>query len=129
MHQISSEIVIWALYLWAAPYTLIGIVFGLVFVGRPRRVGRVLIIVGRSDRARRSAPRLVALTLGHAIIANAEMPARILAHELVHVEQFERWGPFYVLAYVVGAIIGALRHGNPYIGNPLEEEAFRREGI
>ena len=47
-------------------------------------------------------------------------------HELVHVRQYERWGPLFVPAYVGAAIVARIRGGRAYADNPFEIAA--REG-
>jgi hypothetical protein len=45
-------------------------------------------------------------------------------HELVHVRQYERWGPLFVPAYLASSAIIWLRGGDPYRDNPFEREAY-----
>ena len=59
-----------------------------------------------------------AITLGHVIITNRRASDRLLAHELGHVGQHERWGPGFYLAYLLGSVIG-------YRRNPFERAAQR----
>ena len=47
-------------------------------------------------------------------------------HELVHVAQYERWGPFFIPAYFLCAAAQRLAGRHPYWDNPFEREAFRR---
>ncbi|HMO84113.1 MAG TPA: hypothetical protein PKC18_04240 [Lacipirellulaceae bacterium] len=46
------------------------------------------------------------------------------AHELVHVRQYERWGPLFVPAYLACSAVIWLRGGDAYLDNPFEREAF-----
>jgi hypothetical protein len=59
-----------------------------------------------------------AITLGHVIVTNRPLSDEILAHELAHVAQAERWGPLYYPAYLLGSVLG-------YRRNPFERAAFR----
>jgi hypothetical protein len=62
----------------------------------------------------------VAITLGHVIVFTREPTDGLWRHELVHVDQYRRYGlaflPLYLRAYA--------RHG--YAAHPFEREA--REG-
>jgi hypothetical protein len=50
------------------------------------------------------------------------------AHERVHVRQCERWGIFFLPAYLGGSLWAAMRGGDPYRDNPFEREAFEKGG-
>ena len=47
-----------------------------------------------------------AITLGHVIVTNRRLNDGLLAHELEHVAQAERWGLLYYLAYLLGSVRG-----------------------
>lgn len=110
-------------YAWAAPYTLLGIGLALLLGLKVSHRGGALIFEGSGSWLGRPGPH-VAVTLGHSIIASAPLPTSVLAHELVHVHQYEQWGPLTVPVWVAGLVIGALRTGHPYVDNPLEREAY-----
>jgi hypothetical protein len=43
----------------------------------------------------------VAITLGHVVLATTESALKkTRSHERVHVRQYERWGPFFIPAYL-----------------------------
>src|SRR4029453_6288213 len=93
---------------WTGPWTLLGIVFGLLSIltgGGVQRVGRVLefhggILAWLLTRAP-MAGGASALTLGHTVLARtAGDLERTREHELVHVAQYERWGLLFVPAYL-----------------------------
>lgn len=65
------------------------------------------------------------MTLGH-IILGRDRPTldRARAHEHVHVRQCERWGPFFLPAYVMASLLCKLRGQRPYLDNPFEREAY-----
>lgn len=116
-------------YAWACPYTVMGITLGFLLGLTPRRFSGALVFEGSGSLLRGFLPH-AALTLGHAVLALEPIPAQVLAHELVHVRQYERWGPFSLPAWLAGLVIGALLTGHPYLGNPLEQEAFSKgEGL
>jgi Domain of unknown function (DUF4157) len=52
------------------------------------------------------------------IVANARLGDEVLAHELAHVAQHERWGPLYYPAYLAASALG-------YRRNPFERAATR----
>jgi hypothetical protein len=80
----------------------------------------VLLIEGsRSGLAGFLAWRgFTAITLGHVIVANQPLDDHLLAHELAHVAQHERWGPLFYPAYLLTSLAG-------YRRNPFELAAER----
>jgi hypothetical protein len=105
-------------YLWAGPNSLVGLVGALTTRTRPVRWRGVLLFEdGRGGLARLLRWRgFTAITLGHVIVANRQLDDRLLAHELEHVAQHERWGPLYYPAYLLGSLRG-------YRRNPFERAA------
>jgi hypothetical protein len=101
-------------YLWAGPNSLVGLVGALTTRTRPVRWRGVLLFEdGRGGLARLLRWRgFTAITLGHVIVANRQLDDRLLAHELEHVAQHERWGPLYYPAYLLGSLRGYRR--NPF---------------
>jgi hypothetical protein len=66
-----------------------------------------------------------AMTLGHCVIARTKADLdRSRRHELLHVAQYERWGPLFVPAYLACSGWLWLRGRDPYLDNPFEVEAF-----
>ena len=66
--------------------------------------------------------------MGHVIIgATAHDLHRLRAHELVHVRQFEQWGPLFLLAYPLASLVALIRGHGPYTGNWFEMQAFKAE--
>ena len=65
------------------------------------------------------------MTLGHVVLGrNRDALSRTRAHERVHVEQCERWGPFFLPAYLIASAWVWIRGGNFYLDNPFEREAY-----
>jgi hypothetical protein len=120
---------------WALPWTYLGIALGLVGLltgGGGQRAGRVLEFYGGwLDWLLASAPvdgGASALTLGHAVLARTVGDLdRARTHELVHVAQYERWGPAMVPAYLACSGWLWLRGRDPYWENPFEREAYANE--
>ena len=66
-----------------------------------------------------------AMTFGHVVLgrcANSLDTCR--THELVHVRQYERWGPLFIPAYLACAAYIWTRGGDAYRDNPFEREAY-----
>jgi hypothetical protein len=121
--------------LWALPWSVLGIIIGLVGAltgGGVQRVGRVLEFHGGvlSWLLTRApiAGGASALTLGHTVLARTAGDLdRTREHELVHVAQYERWGMFFVPAYLGCSAWLWLRGRDPYWDNPFEREAYNKE--
>jgi hypothetical protein len=119
-------------YLWALPYTLLGLavgMIGLVSGGAAQLRGGVVEFYGGGTRwFVRHLPHgefTLALTLGHTILAQTDAALDICReHEWVHVRQFERWGPLMGPAYLGCSLWLWWRGGRPYRDNPFEREAY-----
>src|SRR5215210_4875130 len=79
--------------LWSSPASLVGAVLAPFF--RTRRVTSGLLLCEGASWPRRLGWRYRAITFGHVILCVDEFDERLLAHELVHVRQYERLGPLY----------------------------------
>jgi hypothetical protein len=120
-------------YLWALPWTAVGLtagVFGLLSGGGARRRGGTLefhggIVSWLLDHAPLCAGA-AAMTWGHVILGQtADALDRSREHELVHVRQYERWGPLFIPAYLLCSAVIWVRGGDPYRDNPFERQAYR----
>jgi hypothetical protein len=68
-----------------------------------------------------------AMTLGHVVLGQDQHCLdHSRAHEHVHVRQYERWGPFFLPAYLLASFVQWLRGRDPYYDNPFEREAYDR---
>lgn len=121
-------------YAWASPTTLIGLLvvaLTLATRGRCRSVGGVIETYGgfASWFLSRVVPLkhgASAMTLGHVVLGrDAEVLDRTRIHERVHVRQCERWGPLFILAYLLECAWARLRGRDAYYGNRFEVEAYR----
>lgn len=102
-----------AAVVWASPVTLAGLLAGLATGARPRLAhGVVLFAPARGLTGAVIARRGFAATgLGHVVISIAEPSPSLLAHELAHVRQAERLGPFMAPVYLaLLAVHGYQRH-------------------
>ncbi len=69
-----------------------------------------------------------AMTLGHVVLGrDATCLERTRAHERVHVQQGERWGPFFVPVYLLASLYLLVAGRDAYHDNPFEREAHSRE--
>lgn len=123
-------LVIWRL-LWASPATLLGLLvgtLGLATGGSARRMGRTIefhggLVAWLLDRL---PVKALALTLGHVILGQSPAALdRCRTHELVHVRQYERWGPFFIPAYLLCSLVLLVRGRDFYRDNPFEKAAYR----
>jgi hypothetical protein len=119
--------------LWASPASALGLtagLFGLASGGGMQRRGRVLEFWGGGVTWLLTHFPLVkgaaALTLGHVVLGRSSADLDFCRdHELVHVRQYERWGPFFLPAYLSCSLVLWLTGRNHYLDNPFEIEAFR----
>lgn len=125
-----------AAILWALPWTLLGLCIGglgLLTGGKARRVGRVVEFWGGATTTFLRIFPLVkgasAVTFGHAVLGRSpEALDSCRTHELVHVRQYERWGPLFVPAYLLCWVwLGCLGR-DPYGDNPFEHRAREQGG-
>ncbi|MCK6426189.1 MAG: signal peptide prediction [Burkholderiaceae bacterium] len=121
---------------WAAPATLLGVALALPLLlggGRLARHEGVLEVCApdRPGWAWRWVARvgIDAITFGHLVIARSPAHhAAWRAHERVHVRQYERWGPLFLLAYPAESLWQWLRGGCPYRDNRFEVQARQGAG-
>lgn len=114
-------------YLWASPYTLAGILTGIVLWSHFRWVSGVVEIHGPRIAwvLKRLPVTAAAITLGHCVLGQtAKDLAWTRNHERVHVRQFERWGILMGPAYVLASFVLFLRGRDYYRDNPFEIEAY-----
>jgi hypothetical protein len=117
---------------WASPWTAAGLLLGalaLLSGGAARRRAGVVEFHGgvAAWLLRRWFGGPAALTLGHVILGSD--PAILdfaRRHEMIHVEQYERWGPLFVPAYLLASLAAWWRGGHSYRDNRFEREAFER---
>jgi hypothetical protein len=68
---------------------------------------------------------IAAITLGHVVLGcDRQTLERTRRHERVHVRQYERWGPFFIPAYLLCSFWLGLRGYDAYLDNPFEVEAY-----
>lgn len=120
-------------YLWALPTTAVGLLaVTCIWVsgGRVRwRDGIVEACGGAIGPLFMTNPvvrgGIAAMALGHVVLAvDDEALRRTRAHERVHVQQAERWGPLFIPAYLAASAWQLWCGRDPYRDNPFEREAF-----
>jgi hypothetical protein len=121
--------------IWASPGSLVGLTVGLMGLasgGSWRRKEETLEFWGGAvtsflENVPLMAGGALAMTLGHVILGINEHALEVTReHELVHVRQYERWGPLFLPAYLTcSAWLWAIGRDS-YRDNPFEREAFDR---
>jgi hypothetical protein len=117
--------------LWALPYSMIGLTFAAILLlagGKARWSAGALEVCFRqssaqcSKRTRELSFR--GIVFGHVILAvTAEELQMIGAHERIHVQQYERWGPLFFIAYGLSSLWQLLHGRSPYWDNHFEIQA------
>ena len=125
-------------YLWALPTSAVGIsllIPTLITGGGVQWVDGVLEIYGGLTsfllrRATLLKGGASAMTLGHVVLGRDKLCLEATRrHERVHVRQCERWGPFFLPAYLISSLVVMLRGGRAYLDNPFEREAYFIEPV
>lgn len=117
--------------LWASPYTVLGGVIDLVGLctgGQMQRRGRVLEFYGGAVTwlvtHLPTGPYTLAFTLGHTVLGRSSAALDVSRpHELVHVRQFERWGPMMGPAYLLASLYQWIIGRRPGSGTPPRSTA------
>jgi hypothetical protein len=122
--------------LWALPCSAIGLLAALVPLGMGGRAQwhrGALEVIYRPCQAD-CGPRVHglpfrAIVFGNVILAvSGEELQRLGPHERVHVAQYERWGPLFLLAYPASSLWQLLRGRDPYWDNAFEVQARKLAG-
>ena len=121
-----------ARFLWASPYTALGLTIGLLILttgGRARVRGRIIEFHGGAVSWLLSRlpgrPYAMAITFGHTVLGQSEAALDICReHEMVHVRQYERWGPLMGPAYLLASLVLWLVGKDAYRDNPFERQAY-----
>ena len=119
-------------YVWTSPNTLLGLIGGLVLLiggARVRAIQGAIEFgggaIGRALADRRPPIRFRAMTLGHVILGASETDLDAArGHEQVHMRQYERWGPFFLPAYLLSSAWQLVCGRRCYRDNWFERQAF-----
>jgi hypothetical protein len=138
MAQATGARAAWRLlaYAWAAPYSVLGVVLGLLALlfGARAQVNQGALEFGGGRLgallSRLPAPFCFsAVTFGHVILGIDHVTlAAARSHEQVHVRQYERWGPLFIPAYLLSSLAQLVRGRRPYLDNRFEREAYSKAG-
>jgi hypothetical protein len=120
-----------AAYAWAGPNTLLGLSAGLVMLAcgaTARRIQGTIEFsggaIGLLLASRRQPFRFQAVTFGHVILGtSAAALAGAREHEQAHVRQYERWGPFFLPAYLASSVWQLVTGRHVYHDNYFERHA------
>ena len=116
-------------YLWAAPYTMLGLAAGVLMLCLGGRLDSIAGVAefhgGRLASIGRG--RFAAMTLGHVVLGRSAAALHALrSHERVHVQQYERWGPLFLPAYALSSLWQSLHGRCAYRDNFFERQARGR---
>jgi len=121
-------------YAWASPNTAVGIFLGGLgmLLGAGARIveGAIEFSGGRLGALLASSAigcPFRAVTLGHVILGtDAATLDCARSHEQVHVRQYERWGPFFLPAYLLSSLWQLACGRRCYRDNWFERQAYDR---
>ena len=127
-----SGIIFLAKILWAAPWSFWGAgvgVTGLLTGGGVRRRGRIVEFWGGLlPLFLRYFPFIAGspvATFGHVVVGRSQRHLDACRpHQMIHVRQYERWGPLFVPTYLLLWFALWCIGKRPYYDNPFEREAF-----
>jgi hypothetical protein len=122
-------------YVWAAPATVLGLLLAVLSLRGGRIAVRDGVLEAHGPLIRWALTHLAivrggvaAITFGHVVLGrDGEALEWSRAHERVHVAQYERWGPFFVPAYVAASVWAFVRGGDFYLDNVFERAARAKE--
>jgi hypothetical protein len=123
-------------YVWAAPASMIGLLLASAVMfgpGQARRHSGVLEVCGGHlawllTRHLPFSGPVAAITFGHVVLACSKTALdQTRRHERVHVAQYERWGPLFLLAYPLASLWAWSQGKHPYLANAFEIEARAAE--
>lgn len=111
----------WLRVVWAAPWSLLGAFLGLSF--RSHRIVRGVLLCEGATWPRRLGWKYRAITFGHVVLCVDRIDDATLEHELVHVRQYETWGPLFVPVYLIASLSARARGRDAYRDNRFEVAA------
>jgi hypothetical protein len=120
--------------LWASPCSVVGLALAAFPLGAGGKAkwsnGALEVTYRRSNahcgRLARALP-FRGIVFGHVILAVTQEELAVIGpHERVHVEQYERWGMLFFLAYGASSLWQLVGGRNPYWHNHFEVQARER---
>jgi hypothetical protein len=88
-----------------------------------RRVVEGVLLCEGATWPRKLGWRYSAITFGHVVLSAGPASRALMAHELVHVRQYERLGPLFLPAYLLASAWAWLKGGRAYADNAFERRA------
>ncbi len=129
-----SEVILAAKVLWASTWSIWGLgvgAVGLLTGGGVRKRGRILEFWGGILPLFLKYFPFIAgspvATFGHVVLGRCERYLDACRpHQLIHVKQYECWGPLFVPTYLTMGFAMWCCGKRPYYDNPFEREAFQQ---
>ncbi len=117
----------WISWILNFPYTVFGIIFGLVSIPKnisfvTRKDIPVIVIKTRTLKTVFTVQNVKGVTFGASVLRGPHEDAGVLEHELIHVEQYIKYPLIFPLLYAYQVF----RYG--YRQAPFEDEAYTRAG-
>jgi hypothetical protein len=130
----ESGVIFAAKVVWASTWSVWGMavgILGLLTGGGVRRRGPILEFWGGMLPLFLKYFPFIAgspvATFGHVVVGRSERYLDACRpHQLVHVKQYERWGPLFVPTYLTLGLAMWCCGKRPYYDNPFEREAFQQ---
>ncbi len=102
---------------------------GLLTGGRVQRTGRLIEFWGGMLPLFLSYFPFIAgspvATFGHVVLGRSKRHLEVCRpHQLIHVRQYECWGPLFVPMYLTWWFVLWCSGKDPYYDNPFEREAY-----
>ena len=124
-------------YAWVSPATAVGLLSSIIAMcagATPRIVDGTIEVAGGHLHCLVSrlppCARFAAITFGHVIIGlDHPLLSRVRAHELVHVQQYERWGVLFFPLYIASSVAQFICGRHPYLDNAFEREAYAKASV
>ncbi|NLF09220.1 MAG: hypothetical protein GX594_14775 [Pirellulaceae bacterium] len=118
--------------IWASPWSLWGAgigLLGLLTGGGVQRSGRIVEFWGGLlPLFLRYFPFVAGspvATFGHVVVGRSQRHLEACRpHQLIHVQQYECWGPLFIPMYLGWWFFLLTRGKHPYYDNPFEREAY-----
>ena len=104
--------------IWASPASLVGLLLAPFF--RSRRAVKGVLLCEGASWPRKLGWKFSAITLGHVVLSVEDIGDEMMRHELIHVGQYERWGPFMLPAYLGASVVAVARGRHYYRDNRFE---------
>jgi len=122
----------WGRILWASPWSLWGLSVGFAAMltgAKAQRSGRLIEFWGGFlPLFLRYFPFVAGspvATFGHVVLGRTQRHLEACRpHQLIHVRQYECWGPLFIPTYIGWWFFLWCAGKRPYYDNPFEREAF-----